>query len=197
MHKRCLNKTFIKVSRKILFAVIFLAGFFLTGGVCAQAGEHPSDDSSTVERTAIRNLIKERQQLYGQYQSQIEKRSGIFGNQTKNDIRKANDILQNLIATDTRIFMEMENIMREKERNLGTKKFENISKEYDLANRNQKLIEYNATIEKLTRSLEEAKKINQSQKAKLGVYQFLSYLALILILVFPGYRFIKSRFGTK
>ena len=177
----------------------FYFGFFIL--LCASnciglPAVHGSADSLASRDVQISKLIQERQQLYGQYQVQLEKKSGIFGNQTKQDLKGANRILLELITTDTRIFRQMDTLVREKERNLGTKKFENVSKEYDLAKQDQRLMEQASTIAKLTRSLEDARKKNQDMQLQVSIYKFFCFLAIVVLLIFPGYRFIKSRFRS-
>lgn len=59
----------------------------------------------------LRELLDERKQKAGMYLERIEKKTGIFGNQSKKDLKEANAILTQVVETDNRIFKEAERII--------------------------------------------------------------------------------------
>lgn len=70
--------------------------------------------SQEVERD-IHKLIQNRQELFSQYADQIKKRSGIFGSQSKRDIKKSADILHSIIEKDNEIIREMERMLEKRQ----------------------------------------------------------------------------------
>ena len=48
-----------------------------------------------------------RSKKFGEYDQSVGKHTGIFGLQTKKDIRRSNEILMNIVSTDDNIFKEL------------------------------------------------------------------------------------------
>ena len=71
------------------------------------------NDSSAyeVQRNKINKLLNERSSRFGQYDSSLGKRSGIFGLKTKRDLQFSNDILRQIVLTDNDIFSELKVLM--------------------------------------------------------------------------------------
>lgn len=59
------------------------------------------------QRKKINLLLQERTQKFGQYNVSLTEHTGIFGLQTKKDIRRSNDILMNIVSTDNEIFRQL------------------------------------------------------------------------------------------
>jgi hypothetical protein len=62
------------------------------------------------QRNKINAMLAARKVKFSQYDSSLTKRSGIFHMQTKNDIRKSNDILMDIVSTDDEIFIELKKL---------------------------------------------------------------------------------------
>ncbi|RYZ99088.1 MAG: hypothetical protein EOP47_17755 [Sphingobacteriaceae bacterium] len=80
--------------------------------LCAPAVQLPAQgnaDSIAYEhqRNKINSLLALRKQRFGQYDVSLTKKTGIFGWQTKKDIRRSNDILMDIVETDNNIFKEL------------------------------------------------------------------------------------------
>lgn len=60
-----------------------------------------------LERQKINDMLALRTQKFGQYDSSLSKHTGIFGLQTKKDIRRSNDILMDIAKTDDALFKEL------------------------------------------------------------------------------------------
>jgi hypothetical protein len=60
-----------------------------------------------LQRKKINSMLDERRQKFGQYDESLAKHSGIFGLQTKKDIRRSNDILMDIAKTDENIFKQI------------------------------------------------------------------------------------------
>jgi len=59
------------------------------------------------QRKKINLLLQERTQKFGQYNVSLTEHTGIFGLQTKKDIRRSNEILMNIVSTDNEIFRQL------------------------------------------------------------------------------------------
>ncbi|MGZ3754169.1 MAG: hypothetical protein ACXVAY_22225 [Mucilaginibacter sp.] len=82
----------------ILTCFLFTAAF-------AQA----TKDSAAYEaqRNLINDMLKQRSQKFGQYDQSLSQHTGIFGFQTKKDIRRSNDILMDIVKTDNDIYAQL------------------------------------------------------------------------------------------
>lgn len=59
------------------------------------------------QRAKINNMLARRKLKFGQYEESLSMHTGIFGLQTKKDIRRSNDILMDIAQTDDAIFKEL------------------------------------------------------------------------------------------
>lgn len=67
------------------------------------------------QRLRINALLAERSAKFGQYEESLNARTGIFGFQTKNDIRNSNEILRQIVLNDNNIFRELKTLMEYKD----------------------------------------------------------------------------------
>ncbi|MDB5118746.1 MAG: hypothetical protein JWQ79_4238 [Mucilaginibacter sp.] len=88
--------------RKIILVIILC---FLFADVFAQA----TSDSVAYQRQRLKinSMLVVRSQKFGQYDQSLSKHTGIFGFQTKKDIRRSNDILMDIVKTDNEIYKEL------------------------------------------------------------------------------------------
>jgi len=88
--------------KKIILLLLF--SFFLAD-TYAQAG---SDSLAyQLQRKKINSMLAQRKQKFGQYDQSLTLHTGIFGLQTKKDIRNSNDILMNIVKSDDDIFAQL------------------------------------------------------------------------------------------
>jgi hypothetical protein len=73
----------------------------------AQTKPNPDSLAYQLQRTKINNMLEARRQKFGQYDESLRKHTGIFGLQTKKDIRRSNNILMDINRTDDSIFMQI------------------------------------------------------------------------------------------
>lgn len=66
-------------------------------------------DSLTYEfqRKKINSMLQQRSRKFGQYDYSLGQHTGIFGLQTKKDIRRSNDILMDIVKTDNEIYKQL------------------------------------------------------------------------------------------
>lgn len=58
------------------------------------------------QRKKVNTLLQERSDRFSQYYQSLENKSGIFGNQTKKDVRRSNDILTEIVQADNEILKQ-------------------------------------------------------------------------------------------
>ncbi|WP_345100834.1 hypothetical protein [Mucilaginibacter panaciglaebae] len=59
------------------------------------------------QRAKINAMLAVRTEKFGQYDESLSKHTGIFGLQTKKDIRRSNNILMDIVKTDNNIYREL------------------------------------------------------------------------------------------
>lgn len=64
-----------------------------------------------LQRAKINHMLDVRKQKFGQYDQSLSMHTGIFGLQTKKDIRRSNDILMEIVKTDDDLFREIKILM--------------------------------------------------------------------------------------
>lgn len=84
----------------------FLLFSLLLVAVSAQAVQIDTSAYNT-QRLKINKLLAERSLKFGQYDESLHTRTGIFGLQTKKDIRNSNEILRQITLNDNDIFKEI------------------------------------------------------------------------------------------
>lgn len=67
------------------------------------------------QRLRVNTLLSERSAKFGQYDESLNARTGIFGFQTKKDIRNSNEILRQIVLNDNNIFKELKTLMEYKD----------------------------------------------------------------------------------
>ena len=88
--------------KTLLFLVVILS---ISSGIKAQT----KTDSAAyqAERNKINAMLVVRSRKFGEYDKSVGEHTGIFGLQTRKDIRRSNDILMNIVSTDDNIFKEL------------------------------------------------------------------------------------------
>jgi hypothetical protein len=74
--------------------------------IWAQTTHNADSLAYQLQRKKINNMLNERHRKFGQYDESLKKHTGIFGLQTKKDIRRSNDILMDIARTDDSIFIQ-------------------------------------------------------------------------------------------
>ena len=88
--------------------LIFLLVFFIIGDLYAQSTSISADSIAyLLQRKKINNMLAVRKLKFGIYSESLNQHTGIFGLQTKSDIRRSNDILMDIVRTDDSIYKEL------------------------------------------------------------------------------------------
>jgi hypothetical protein len=135
-----------------------------------------------LERKKINNMLAERAQKFGQYDESLTMHTGIFGLQTKKDIKRSNDILTDVVKTDDNIYTELKILLEY--RTFQQTQVQSHSKETEESN-----VGFMTTINKLRNQVDQLKadaekqeqQQEKTQRVHIGV--FILMLVLILFLV--------------
>ncbi|MFD1769488.1 hypothetical protein [Sphingobacterium suaedae] len=97
--------------RKIIYFIILIWNLFASSLAAQQT---PTTDSVNFEqqRDRVNTLLEERSRRFGEYDSSLQKKTGIFGIfKTKGDMQKSIDILKQIVLTDNNIFVETKRLL--------------------------------------------------------------------------------------
>ncbi|MGY3054065.1 hypothetical protein ACVWYG_002268 [Pedobacter sp. UYEF25] len=119
---------------------ILLIAFILL--VSKQTYSQNDSSSYKTQRVKINSLLNQRSLKFGQYDESLKERSGIFGLQTKKDLRKSNDILRTVVLDDNQIFREIKSLMEYKD-------LQNQQKVSEAGEYEGRMIGYMHTVKKL------------------------------------------------
>jgi hypothetical protein len=87
---------------------IILAGILICFLFTAAFGQANKDSTAyEAQRNRINDMLQQRSQKFGQYDQSLSQHTGIFGFQTKKDIRRSNDILMDIVKTDNDIYAQL------------------------------------------------------------------------------------------
>lgn len=155
------------------FLLLFL---IFSGGLNAMA--LPADTSAyQFQRLKINSLLAERSAKFGQYDLSLNARTGIFGLQTKNDLRNSNEILRGIILSDNNIFRELKILMNYKDQEVQ-------QVQNNASNSNKRIEAYMLTIKKLQQQNDElkaqAEQVTEKKDTNL-------YLIIVLVVVIAGW----------
>jgi len=94
--------------------------FLFLVSICLPAFAFRADSSAyQTQRLKVNALLKERSAKFGQYDQSLDSRTGFFGMQTKEDIKKSNEILRQIVLTDNNVFKELKILMDYKDQELS------------------------------------------------------------------------------
>lgn len=152
--------------------------FFILLSVTANA-QHNSDSLAyQLQRAKINNMLAQRTRKFGQYSESLAMHTGIFGLQTKKDIRRSNDILIDIIKTDDDIYKQLKIL-------LEFRTFQQTQVQSHSSEVEQSSIGYMATINKLRNKVEQLKTAAQKQEEEeeKTIRAFIIALAVMLVLL--------------
>ena len=132
-------------------------------------------------REELRELLKQRKILFDEYSESVAKKSGIFGNKTKTDLKESQAKLEEIIKADNKIMSSLN-------RTLDFRTFEKQNLSYDassLEDRIRNVNILNDTLNKKVLSLTEENKQHRSVLNHHTFYFILLILLLILVIAYP------------
>jgi hypothetical protein len=151
-----------RIMRKAFLISVLMFSFLHTG---AQAQMQMED------RMNLQNLLAERAKNFSAYTSSIQKRSGIFGNKTKTDIQKSNEVLLAIVTLDN-------DIMDALNRALSYKTFEKTTDNYSSLDCEMKLKQSMQVTDTLMKQLTVVENKIRQRNNSASLYSVLFYTAL-------------------
>lgn len=136
----------------------------------------------TAQRAKVNSLLQERSAKFGKYDESLNQRTGIFGWQTKKDIKNSNEILRQVVLTDNNIFKELKVLMDYKD-------LQNQQKVAVADNSQERLEAYRSTIKKLQ---DQNAQLNDDL-AKKNNGGISAYIIIFLILVIAAGSYFFNR----
>ncbi len=133
---------------------------------------HASD--RTAARKELFDLLEERRKLFNSYDSTLKKKSGFFGNRTKNDMRQSHTTLQNIVDIDNRIMNSLERV-------IDTKNFEKTSLTFD-QNTNQDRINNLLKVNEVT-LIQNEKLLAEKKQMSSNILKMKFYFVFIFLII--------------
>jgi hypothetical protein len=164
----------------------------LIGLLCLVSGftfaQQVSTDSLTyqLQRAKINHMLDDRRAKFGQYDQSLTMHTGIFGLQTKKDIRRSNDILMDIAKTDENIFREIKVLMDY--RVYQQQQVQTHSTQTEDVN-----LGFMGTINKLRHETDRLKQELQKENEQQGKTQLIYLAVIVLMLGSILYLIIKKR----
>lgn len=137
-----------------------------------------------LQRAKINQMLENRRQKFGQYDQSLKMHTGIFGLQTKKDIRRSNDILMDIVKTDDDIFRELKILMdyrvfQQQQAQTHSTESENVT------------LAYMNTINRLRSQADQLKQ--EAQQEMLHQRNLLRILIGIVVLLFVSILYLLSK----
>ena len=127
-------------------------------------------------RTELLLLLKERKELFDRYSASLVKKSGFFGNKTKNDLRESQEKLLSVVAIDNKI-------MNSLNRTLDFRNFEKLSMSYDVNAFEERLRNLSVLNDTLNSQNFYYNQENKRLQSTIKHYRLYNYALIILILI--------------
>lgn len=128
-----------------------------------------------IQRAKINALLADRSAKFGQYDKSLSARTGIFGFQTKRDIKNSNEILRQIALTDNEIFTQLKVLMDYKDLQVEQVKTAASSN-------SESIVNYRKTI----KSLQDQNLILTENQDKVESSRDLAYLMMFIFLAGCG-----------
>lgn len=141
------------------------------------------------QRIKINAMLAERTRKFSRYDESLSQHTGIFGLQTKKDIRRSNDILMDIVKTDNNIYRELKILLEY--RTFQQNQVQDQSKETE-----QAATESMYTITRLQNQLVKLKQQNE-ENIKLQDKASLNFKIIVFILVIIILFLLKNQIRRK
>lgn len=144
-----------------------------------------------LQRNKINSMLAERSARFGQYEESLNARTGIFGFQTKRDIKNSNEILRQVVLHDNNIFTELKVLLDYKDL-----QFQQVKSNVDHSQ--MRIDSYKKTIRDLQVKNDELLSYNQKTSKSSDYLQLLLALfvistAVCIFIIYRKNKVIKSK----
>lgn len=161
-----------------LFCLISIYSFAQKAG--------PDSLAYQLQRAKINHMLDLRRIKFSEYDQSLTRHTGIFGLQTKKDIRKSNEILMEIVKTDDNIFRELKvlldyRVFQQEQVQTKSTQTENVN------------LGYMTTINKLRQQIDQLKQEAQQEKEHQENLMRILIIVAVLMLGSILYLLIKKR----
>ncbi len=161
-----------------LFCLISIYSFAQKAG--------PDSLAYQLQRAKINHMLDLRRIKFSEYDQSLTRHTGIFGLQTKKDIRKSNEILMEIVKTDDDIFRELKilldyRVFQQQQVETKSTQTENVN------------LGYMTTINKLRQQIDQLKQEAQQDKEHQENLMRIFIIVAVLMLGSILYLLIKKR----
>lgn len=163
---------------------LILIGLCWISPAIALAQANSDSVAYQLERKKINVMLSQRAIKFGQYDESLSMHTGIFGLQTKKDIRRSNDILMDIVKTDDAIYKEIKILLDF--RAFQQTVVQTHSKEAEESN-----IGFMTTINKLRNQVDQLKTESKRQQKEQEKTKL--RFIIILILMFASILYLLTR----
>jgi len=105
------------------------------------------------DKKTLKLLLQERKDRFEQYTEHLDDKSGFFGFQSKKDVKYINEILKDIVRTDNKIILELDNLSDQTKLQSKSYEFENKIASEDLVTLEMQNRKYLAAIDTLNRQV--------------------------------------------
>jgi hypothetical protein len=153
---------------------VFIGMLLLFALMAAHAQTKSDSLAYQLQRKRINGMLDIRRQKFGQYSESLSKHTGIFGLQTKNDIRRSNDILMDIVKADDEIFRQLKIL-------LDYRAFEQIQVQSKVHDVQSNTLGYMTTINKLRNQIDIIKKAADDEQAHQAMIEKVLFAIIALM----------------
>ena len=159
------------------FFILFLMYFSLAG-------------QNKEERNELIGLLNQRQEMFDRYAESLKKKSGFFGQKTRNDLRATHDKLKAIVEVDNKIMTRLRQL-------LDFSRFEKQTMSYDVNEYSAQLKNYERNHDTLVKQLAQLEKentfLNKSKSKSSSWLYFLFGFLFAVAIYFMRRKFIARR----
>ena len=164
---------------------ILLVCMLLLFAIVIVQAQAPGDSLTyQLQRKKINDMLNQRLQTFGHYDRSLSMHTGIFGLQTKKDIRRSNDILLEIVKTDEEVFRQLKIL-------LDYRTFQQTEAVSHSHNMEDNSLAYMSSINKLRNELDGVKKNAEHEKEQQD--RLIRFLSIVIVLMFMSILYLISQ----
>lgn len=130
-------------------------------------------------RKEMNDLMRTRAELFKTYSNSLSKKSGFFGNQTKNDLRTAHDLLKAIVEQDNKIMDALN-------RSMDFRTFEKATMSFDAQEYTDRIKNLSIINDTLTKQIQQLEIEKRSLRSEINGSRFYNVVLLFVSLLFAG-----------
>jgi hypothetical protein len=159
-------------------------------GLATYAQSNSDSLAYQLQRKKINSMLQQRRDKFGQYIESLDMRTGIFGLQTKNDIRHSNEILMDVVKTDDDIFRQLKIL-------LDYRIFEQAQVQYHAKDMEARNLGFMTTINKLRNELDRVKTEAAEERKQQETLKMILFIVIGVTIVVSIFCYMRKNRAVK